>query len=109
MTSTMTARLVAANLTYLLRRPQVAPIFCSAYSMASPVKPMHSVSGLMDPRCHSTSWMICAVPLPVVSPTSEPTWPRPMTKATAEIQPVSTGAETKSRRKPSLRRPMTSA
>lgn len=53
--------------------------------------------------------MMGAVPLGKVRPTSEPTWPRPMTKATAEIQPVKTGAETKSSRNPSFRRPTAKA
>lgn len=44
-------------------------------------------------------------PLPTSRPTSEPTWPRRMTRATAEIHPVRTGPETKSSRNPSLRRP----
>lgn len=105
MKRTKTALLVQKSLIHLLFLPQILPTCSRTTRTAMLVKPMHSVRGLILSRLPRMSRMIWAVPLPASRPTSESTCPRRITSATAEIQPVRTEADTKSRRNPSFRRP----
>lgn len=70
--------------------------------------PMPAAGPLASGRYLKMSWMVSAMPSRTPSsPRRESTWPRPMVIATAEMKPFRTGVETKSSKKPSLRKPTT--
>lgn len=55
------------------------------------------------------SWMMLAVPEPTLMPKSDGICPSMMTMAAAEMNPLKTGTEMNSSKKPSFRRPIASA
>ena len=107
---TTALREIPMNHVILLFLPHLLAINCKMTSKSKPEKPTSTVGGCDFPSCEKVSWMMFAVPLPTfIPPKSEGTWPSRMTMAVAETNPVRTGTDMNSRRKPSLKRPMIEA